>query len=108
MEILIVIAAMFACAYKAWVALRMIIAVVVVISIAILVTWKLRKWIKKEKDMNRTCKGCYAAKSGGHPLQGTPNGCRLGYNTDGHGKPLEECPKPKSWRAAGKAKAKGE
>ena len=46
--------------------------------------------------MKRTCKGCYAAKTGAHPLQGEPHGCELDYKTyKGH--PLEECPKPKSW-----------
>ena len=47
--------------------------------------------------MKKTCKGCYAAITGVHPLYGEPYGCELGYKTDGHGKPLEECPKPKSW-----------
>ena len=47
--------------------------------------------------MNKKCKGCYAADTGMHPLQGTPKGCTLGFKTDGQGKPLEECPKPKSW-----------
>ena len=48
--------------------------------------------------MNRTCKGCYAADTGCHPGQGVPKGCTLKYKTDGHGKPLEECSKPKSWK----------
>ena len=30
-------------------------------------------------------------------MYGEPYGCELGYKTDGHGKPLEECLKPKSW-----------
>ena len=47
--------------------------------------------------MNKTCKGCYAAETGAHPLQGEPKGCILNYKTDGEGKPLEACPKPKSW-----------
>lgn len=47
--------------------------------------------------MKKICKGCYAADTGYHPMQGDPHGCVLGYKTDGHGKPLEECPKPKSW-----------
>ena len=47
--------------------------------------------------MYKKCKGCYAADTGMHPLQGTPKGCVLGFKTDGQGKPLEECPKPKSW-----------
>ena len=47
--------------------------------------------------MKKTCKGCYAAITGVHPLYGEPYGCELGYKTDGHGKPLGECPKPKSW-----------
>ena len=47
--------------------------------------------------MYKTCKGCYAADTGRHPMQGTPNGCTLGYKTNEQGKPLEECPKPKSW-----------
>lgn len=48
--------------------------------------------------MNKTCKGCYAAITGGHPLCGIPSGCYLGYKTDKAGHPQEECPKPKSWR----------
>lgn len=51
--------------------------------------------------MNRTCKGCYAAITGAHPMQGKPHGCDLGYKTDGEGHPREECPKPKSWVAYG-------
>lgn len=47
--------------------------------------------------MKKTCNGCYAAITGMHPMYGEPHGCELGYKTDGHGKPLEECPKPKSW-----------
>lgn len=37
--------------------------------------------------MNKTCKGCYAAITGSHPMTGNPHGCELGYNTDGNGKP---------------------
>ena len=44
------------------------------------------------------CKGCYAAETGAHPLHGVPKGCKLGYKTDGQGKALEQCPKPKSWK----------
>lgn len=47
--------------------------------------------------MNKTCKGCYAAQTGAHPRVGEPHGCSLGYKTE-NGKPLEECPKPKSWK----------
>ena len=52
MEILIVIAVMLAGAYKAWKVFRIIVAVIVAIPIAILVAWKLRKWIKKRKINN--------------------------------------------------------
>lgn len=45
--------------------------------------------------MNKTCKGCYAANTGGHPMSGEAHGCTLGYKTDGNGHPAEECPKPK-------------
>ncbi len=48
--------------------------------------------------MKKTCKGCYAAKTGNHPREGEPHGCALGYKTDGNGHPTEECPKPNSWR----------
>lgn len=48
--------------------------------------------------MSKICKGCYAAETGAHPLQGVPKGCKLGYKTDGQGKALEQCPKPKSWK----------
>lgn len=48
--------------------------------------------------MKKTCKGCYAAITGVHPLQGEPHGCTLGYKTNGCGGPTEECPKPKSWK----------
>lgn len=48
--------------------------------------------------MKKICKGCYAADTGSHPMQGIPKGCTLGYKTDGQGKPLEECPKPTSWK----------
>ena len=47
--------------------------------------------------MKKTCKGCYAAITGGHPKYGEPHGCELGYKTDDEGKPLVECPKPLSW-----------
>lgn len=57
--------------------------------------------------MKKTCKGCYAAITDGHPLQGEPHGCELGYQTDGKGKPAEECPKPTSWRLLDKAKSNG-
>lgn len=48
--------------------------------------------------MNRTCKGCFAAETDCHPRCGKAHGCSLGYKNDGEGHPLEECPKPKSWR----------
>lgn len=48
--------------------------------------------------MKKTCKGCYAAVTGTHLMYGEPYRCELEYKTDGHGKPLEECPKPKSWK----------
>lgn len=54
--------------------------------------------------MRKTCKNCYAAQTGIHPLQGIPCGCQLGYKTDGNGKPLEHCPKPSSWRQFQKLK----
>ena len=57
--------------------------------------------------MKKTCKGCYAAKTGGHPMQGIPHGCNLGYQTDGKGKPMEECPKPPSWKQLKKCEQKG-
>lgn len=47
--------------------------------------------------MKKTCKGCFAADTGCHPMCGEPHGCVLGCKTDGQGKPLEDCPKPKSW-----------
>lgn len=53
--------------------------------------------------MKKTCKGCYAAETGQHPLGGNPHGCKLGYKTNGDGRPLEECPKPTSWRKLEKA-----
>ncbi len=58
--------------------------------------------------MKKTCKGCYAAITGAHPLQGEPHGCELGYQTDGKGKPMEDCPKPSSWRNLEKADRKAE
>lgn len=57
--------------------------------------------------MRKNCKGCYAAITGGHPMQGEPHGCNLGYKTE-DGKPLEECPKPKSWKALKKEDQKDE
>lgn len=57
--------------------------------------------------MNKTCKGCYAAIADGHPLQGESHGCDLGYKTDGKGHPLEECPKPKSWKQLHEAEKEG-
>ncbi len=57
--------------------------------------------------MKKTCKGCYAAKTGKHPLEGEPHGCELGYKTDKKGHPLEECPKPKSWTKRFEEKPKG-
>lgn len=56
------------------------------------------------KQTRKTCKKCYAAQTGSHPLQGNPYGCELGYKTDGNGKALEDCPKPKSWRQLEKMK----
>lgn len=53
--------------------------------------------------MNKTCKGCYAADTGQHPLYGHPHGCTLGYKNDGEGHPEEQCPKPKSWKQLEKA-----
>jgi hypothetical protein len=58
--------------------------------------------------MKKTCKGCYAAETGGHPLCGEPRGCSLGYRTDNEGNPMEECPKPKSWKALKKESKKGD
>ncbi len=48
--------------------------------------------------MKKTCKGCYAAETGGHPMSGEPYGCILGHKTDGNCFPSEACPKPKSWK----------
>ena len=50
-------------------------------------------------SIKKTCKGCYAADTGAHPLCGVTTGCVLGFHTDGNGHPQEECPKPKSWKA---------
>jgi len=50
------------------------------------------------ESMKKTCKGCYAAETGGHPLSGEPYGCQLGYPTDGNGHPVGDCPKPNSWK----------
>jgi len=57
--------------------------------------------------MKNTCKGCYAADTGGHPRCGEAHGCNLGYNTDSKGHPQEECPKPKSWKQLKITKKKG-
>ncbi len=35
-------------------------------------------------------------------MAGKPYGCVLGYQTDGEGKPKEECPKPDSWKKLGR------
>ena len=56
--------------------------------------------------MNKTCKGCYAAETGGHPMSGDAYGCTLGYKTDGSGHPQEECPKPKSWKQLNRSEKK--
>lgn len=56
--------------------------------------------------MKKTCKGCYAADTGCHPMGGDPHGCILEYKTDGKGGPLEECPKPKSWKQLKRIKSK--
>lgn len=53
--------------------------------------------------MKKTCKGCCAVEI---PLTGEPQGCELGYKTDGNGHPQEECPKPKSWIKRYQVKAK--
>lgn len=53
----------------------------------------------------KMCKGCYAADTGSHPLSGIPRDCLLGYKTDGQGKALEECPKPKLWKELKRIKA---
>lgn len=57
--------------------------------------------------MKKTCKGCFAAETGGHPMSGKAQGCVLGYKADGNGHPQEACPKPKSWKQLGKEKPKG-
>lgn len=57
--------------------------------------------------MNKTCKGCYAAETDGHPLSGESYGCVLGYKTDGNGHPKEDCPKPKSWKKLHEAEREG-
>lgn len=45
------------------------------------------------------CNGCYAAiTTKGHPRCGECVGCELGHKTNGKGIPMEECPKPKSWK----------
>ena len=43
--------------------------------------------------MKRTCRGCKAIIEVGVICYG----CELGYKTDSFGKPLEECPKPKTY-----------
>ncbi|MBR1694813.1 MAG: hypothetical protein IJ709_05370 [Selenomonas sp.] len=48
--------------------------------------------------IKKTCKGCYAVETDGHPKFGEPHGCILGFQTDGQGHPKEECPKPKTWK----------
>lgn len=58
--------------------------------------------------MKKTCNGCYAADTGGHPMCGEMRGCTLGYVTDGKGRPMEECPKPTSWKQLEKIKRKGD
>ena len=57
--------------------------------------------------MNKTCKGCYAAETDGHPLSGESYGCVLGYKTDGNGHPKEDYPKPKSWKKLHEAEKEG-
>ncbi len=48
--------------------------------------------------MKKTCRNCFAAETGAHPLEDRPiTGCRLGYKNE-DGKPLEDCPKPQSWK----------
>lgn len=37
----------------------------------------------------KTCKNCYAAETGAHPMSGQAHGCTLGYKTDGQGHALE-------------------
>lgn len=54
--------------------------------------------------MYRTCHNCYAAETGKHPMNGNVHGCSLEYKNDGNGKPLEDCPKPKSWKQLNKLK----
>ena len=48
--------------------------------------------------IKKSCKGCYAAVTDGHPKYGEAHGCSLDYRTNGKGVPMEECPKPKSWK----------
>lgn len=55
--------------------------------------------------MYKTCKGCYAAVTGNHPMIGQPYDCELGYKMDEKGTPLENCPKPKSWKQYNKIKS---
>lgn len=54
--------------------------------------------------MKKSCKGCYAAETGKHPISGVAHGCSLGYKNDGQGQPLEDCPKPKSWKQLNRLK----
>lgn len=60
------------------------------------------------ESKKKTCKRCYAADTGAHPLQGEARGCVLGYKTDGSGHPLELCPKPKSWKELDRIQKKKE
>lgn len=65
--------------------------------------------------IKKTCVGCYSVEcyspemghyhgSKDHPEHMT--GCILGYENY-KGAPLEECPKPKSWKALDRAPKKG-
>lgn len=58
--------------------------------------------------MKKSCKGCYAAETGGHPMAGKSYGCMLGYKTDGEGHSKEECPKPDSWKKLSKLERRKE
>lgn len=59
--------------------------------------------------IKKTCVGCYAAYCGAHPMMAKQGkaikGCNLGYENY-KGVPLEECPKPKSWKALDRAPRK--
>ncbi len=57
--------------------------------------------------MKRSCKGCYAAVTGAHPLYGEPHECELGFKNDKKGHPLVECPKPNSWSKLDDCKRRG-